>query len=133
MEKTKFVRFFRMLLCLVVIAGTLLAMTACGNKEKVAQGEKSVVITVVDDKGEKTDFTATTNGQYLIDALNEIKLVEGEEGDYGLYIKTVNGITADYDKDGAYWAFTKDGEMLMTGADSTPIADGEHYEITYTK
>ena len=60
-------------------------------------------------------------------------LVEGETGDYGLYIKVVDGLRADYDLDGAYWAISKDGEYLMTGADSTPIADGEHYELTYTK
>ena len=52
---------------------------------------------------------------------------------YGIYIKKVNGIRADYNLDGAYWNLTKNGEYLMTGADMTPIADGEHYEFTYTK
>ena len=28
---------------------------------------------------------------------------------------------------------TKDGEMLNTSADLTPIADGEHYELTLSK
>ena len=59
--------------------------------------------------------------------------VSGENGPYGLYIKTVDGITADYDSDGAYWAMYKDGEYLMTGAKDTKIAEGERYELVYTK
>ena len=51
----------------------------------------------------------------------------GDEGEYGLYVKTVNGITADYDKDGAYWAFYVNGEYASSGVDSTPIAEGESY------
>ena len=29
-----------------------------------------------------------------------------------------------------WWCFTKDGEDVMTGVDSTPVADGDHFEIT---
>ena len=47
--------------------------------------------------------------------------------------KFVNGILADYDVDGTYWGLTKDGEYVMSGADTTYIADGEHYELTKTK
>ena len=50
-----------------------------------------------------------------------------------VYIKSVNGITADYDVDRSYWAFNKNGEMMLTGVDMTNIADGEHYELVYTK
>ena len=60
-------------------------------------------------------------------------LVEGEEGAYGLYINSVNGIEASWDKDQAYWSVSKNGEMLMTGVDTTNIANGEKYELTYTK
>ena len=31
-----------------------------------------------------------------------------------------------------WWSFTKDGQMLETGVDTTPIADGDHFEITLT-
>ena len=79
------------------------------------------------------DFEIKTNAENLGDALLEAKLVEGEMGDYGLYIKSVNGIRADYELDGAYWSLSKGGEMLMTGASDTPIADGDTFELTYTK
>lgn len=93
----------------------------------------TITVTVTDDKGEAKDFEIKTDADNLGDALVANGLVEGDVGDYGLYIKVVDGLRADYDLDGAYWAISKDGEYLMTGADSTPIADGEHYELTYTK
>ena len=88
---------------------------------EVKAGEKSIVITI------KTDATI------LGDALLANNIVEGENAQYGLYIKKVNGIRADYDLDGAYWAITKNGEYMMTGVDSTEIKGGEHFELTYTK
>lgn len=93
----------------------------------------TITVTITYDKGESRDFEIKTDADNLGDALVANGLVEGETGDYGLYIKVVDGLRADYDLDGAYWAISKDGEYLMTGADSTPIADGEHYELTYTK
>jgi hypothetical protein len=62
-------------------------------------------------------------------ALLEVELIAGEDSQYGLYVKTVNGITLDYDKDGKYWAFYIDGEMAMSGVDSTDIAEGATYEF----
>ena len=44
-----------------------------------------------------------------------------------MYVKTVNGVTVDYDTDGKYWAFYIDDEYAMTGVDSTPITDGSSY------
>ncbi len=78
-------------------------------------------------------FTVKTDKETLAAALIEHKLIEGEEGPYGLYVKKVNGITADYDIDQSYWALYKNGVSSMAGVDSTPIADGEHYEFVYTK
>lgn len=101
-----------------------------GEDEKV--GAKTITVDVIDDKGETTTFTINTDAEFLSEALLDEKLIEGEDGPYGIYIKVVNGITADYDQNGAYWSLSKDGEYLMTGADTTPIADGEHYELTYT-
>ena len=78
-------------------------------------------------------FTINTDKETLGDALIEHDLISGEEGQFGLYIKKVNGITADYDVDASYWGFYKDGEYMLTGVDTTVIADGEHYELVYTK
>ena len=58
---------------------------------------------------------------------------EGEDGQYGLYVKTVNGITADYDVDGTYWAFYINGEYAMSGVDVTDIAAGSTYAFKVEK
>lgn len=102
--------------------------------EDTELGEGAVTVklkVIAEDKS--VTFTVHTDRDMLGTALTDNELVSGDESEYGLYIKFVNGIEADYDKDQAYWAISKDGEYLMTGADSTPIADGENYELTYTK
>lgn len=78
-------------------------------------------------------FTINTDETVVGKALIEHNLIAGDEGDYGLYVKTVNGMLADYDVDASYWAFYKDGEMMMTGVDMTEFENGAHYEMVYTK
>lgn len=96
------------------------------------EGEKTVFAEVI--AGDKSvTFTIHTDKDTLGDALTEHDLIKGEEGPYGLYVKKVNGIVADYDKNQAYWGFSKDGEGMLTGVDGQKIKDGEHYEIVYTK
>ena len=61
------------------------------------------------------------------EALLEEKLIDGEQGNYGLYIKTVNGILADYDVDGTYWGVYVNGESAVTGVDSIEVTEGATY------
>lgn len=96
------------------------------------EGAKTVTVKVVVE-GKSVTFTIKTDAETLGDALLAHNLIAGDEGQYGLYVKVVNGITADYDVDQSYWGFSKNGEYMMTGVDGTAIADGEAYELTYTK
>ncbi len=96
------------------------------------EGAKTVKVKVIAEDKSVT-FTVKTDAKTLGEALLAHGLIAGEEGQYGLYIKYVNGIRADYDLDKRYWNFTKNGEYMMTGADMTEIADGECYEFTYAK
>ena len=66
-------------------------------------------------------------------ALQELELIDGEEGQYGLYVTTVNGITVDYDKDGMYWAFYVNDEYAQTGVDATEIKEGDSYALKAEK
>lgn len=98
---------------------------------ELGEGEKTIQVEVkADDKS--ITFTVHTDKDTLGDLLVDNKLVEGENSTYGLMITKVNGIRADYNEDKAYWALYKDGEYSQTGADSTKVADGEHYELAYT-
>ena len=95
----------------------------------VGEGEKEFDFTVVDVEGNETEFEIHTDKEMVGEALEELELIAGEEGDYGLYVKTVNGITLDYDKDGKYWAFYINGEYASSGVDTTPITEGESYSF----
>lgn len=88
---------------------------------------------VVDKDGKETKFEIHTDKTTVGEALLELELIEGEEGAYGLYVKKVNGITADYDVDQTYWAFYINGEMAMTGVDATEVEAGAVYSFKVEK
>lgn len=83
----------------------------------VTAGEKSVVLTLSSDKNN------------LAQILLENALVEGEDGPYGLYVKKVNGILADYDVDQSYWSLYIDGKRADCGVSGVTVTDGGHYEL----
>ncbi len=98
----------------------------------LGEGEKSVAVEVkVEDKS--VTFTIKTDADTVGAALLEHDLIAGEDSQFGMYIKSVNGITADYDADQSYWSFWINGEYAMTGVDTTPITEGESYCLEYTK
>ena len=102
--------------------------------EDMTLGEGKTAIEVEVQAGEKAiTVTINTDAENLEDALTGVDLVQGDESEYGLYIKTVNGILADYDVDQSYWAINKDGEYMMEGANTAQIEDGERYQLVYTK
>ena len=98
----------------------------------LGEGAKTVQIEVTAE-GHSITVTVKTDEEILGRALLSLGLNEGEEGPYGLYIKRVNGIKADYDEDQSYWAFYQNGEYMMTGVDSTEIKGGEHFELVKSK
>ena len=69
------------------------------------------------------------DAEFLRGALEQEQLISGIEDQYGLYVLTVNGVTADESKQ-QWWCFTKGGEQIFTGVDATPIADGDTFEAT---
>ncbi len=99
---------------------------------ELGKGAKTVTVEVKAEEQAVT-FTINTDAKTLGEALIAHDLISGDEGTYGLYIKVVNGITADYDIDQSYWGFYSNGEMMMAGVDGTEINGGEHFELVYTK
>lgn len=133
----------------ILIIAAMCAFAACSdsqNKEEplststqtaeptqIGIGEKHFEFEAVDADNNSAVFTVYTDEETVGDALEKLGIISGEEGDYGLYVKTVNGITADYDADGTYWAFYSEGEYSQTGVDKTPITDGAHYAFKIEK
>ena len=117
----------------VLIAGMITAYSILS--QKAVEGQKIITVDVVMQDGVTTSYTIKTEEEYLrgaIDKDGQIKL-EGEDGEYGLYLKTVNGVTVSEDPTAQeWWCLTKNGETHMYGFDTTVIMDGEKYEITFT-
>lgn len=148
-------KLLSLILSTMLIVAMAFSMTACGDnntetpntegQSQVGSTENSTDVTVlgegeivfnfvvVDGEGKETSFEIHTDKTTVGDALLEVELIEGEEGDYGLYVKTVNGITADYDVDQTYWAFYINGEMAMTGVDATDVEAGATYSFKVEK
>lgn len=135
-------------LCMVLIAAMALFTAGCNggtdmgtpsgagtegtiqaDSGQLGEGDTKFTLTVVDREGSETRFEIHTDKKTVGEALVEIGLIAGEEGEYGLFVKTVNGITVDYDKDGAYWAFYVNDEYAMAGIDSTVITEGDSYSL----
>lgn len=99
---------------------------------EVGEGEKTFTLTVT--AGEKSvTLTVHTDEKTLADALVALELVEGEDSQFGLYVKKVNGILADYDVDSYYWNLLVDGEPSPVGASGVDVTDGARYEFRREK
>lgn len=99
----------------------------------LGEGNRVFMFTVVDGEGNESLFEIHTEKEIVGEALTELGLIEGEESEYGLFVKTVNGITADYETDGTYWAFYVNGSYAMSGVDTTVITEGEAYMFKVEK
>ena len=99
----------------------------------LGEGQTKFAFVVVDKDGNETNFEIHTDKEIVGEALLDLELIAGDDGEFGLYVKTVNGITADYDVDQTYWAFYVDGEYAMSGVDATTIEDGMTYAFKVEK
>lgn len=134
-------KILSMLVCVLLAAALALGTLGCTKAPEATEpsvvtmqdgatlgtGATAFTFTVVDTEGKETTVTIKTDKTTVGEALVELGLVAGEDSEFGLYVKTVNGITLDYDTDGKYWAFYIDGEYAMTGVDSTEITAGSVY------
>ncbi len=147
MQMTQVKKSLSLIVCTVLIAAMALSATGCTDSKEtnagldsteatmyadgseIGQGETSFTFTVTDGEGNEATYEINTDEETVGEALLALGLIDGEEGPYGLYVKTVNGITVDFDKDGKYWAFYVDGAYAQTGVDSTIIVEGSTYSF----
>ena len=154
-------RIYSWLLCMMLIVAMALMTVGCNTKSNnqpeavtqeaeenkpqeteegtaleaqvLGEGQTMFLFTVVDKDGNETNFEIHTDKETVGDALLELELIDGEVGEFGLYVKNVNGITADYDVDQTYWAFYVNGEYAMSGVDATTIEEGMTYAFKVEK
>lgn len=141
MKKTGLLKSLSLSVCIVLIAVMALFTTGCNDSKTVstpseAQGSSQTAeftFKVTDASGKETDFTISTDKKTVGEALLEENLIAGDDSEYGLYVKTVNGVTLDYDKDGMYWAFYENGQYASKGVDSTEVTAGAEYAFKAEK
>ena len=159
MKMTNAKKSLSFFLCIVLIAVMALFTTGCSdNKEtpetpdentsevssqtiedsvteesaeavEIGEGNTKFTFTVTHNDGSQKTFIVSTDKTKVGEALVDNGIIAGDEGPYGLYVKTVDGETLDYDKDGKYWAFYVDGAYGATGVDLTDITAGVSYEF----
>lgn len=112
----------------LVLAAALMACAYFMFMPKGTEGKKAIAVKIVNGDTEKT-VSLKTDEAYLRGALEGNGLIAGDESEYGLFVKTVDGYTVN-DANQEWWSFTCGGEFLTTGVDTTPIADGDSFEIT---
>ena len=151
MQKTQIKNLLSFLVCIVLIAAMALFASGCNDNTatnevssgvtqssdtqvtELGEGDTEFEFTVVYADGKETKFNISTNKKTVGEALLEQELIEGEDGPYGLYVKTVNGETHDYDVDGTYWSFYVNGEYATSGVDTTEIESGARYMFKVEK
>ncbi len=134
------------ILCMMLIVAMALFTVGCNKADDAAQagdvesnvtelgeGQTTFNFSVVDKDGNETKFVIHTDKETVGAALLDLGLIEGDEGDFGLYVKKVNGILADYDVDKTYWAFYINGEYAMSGVDVTDVTAGASYAFKVEK
>ena len=127
MKKKTLITLLSLLVVLCIGAGILIYVT----RPETSAGAKEIDIVVVHGDGSEKEFTYHTDEEYLGSVLLNEKLVEGETGEYGLFITSADGEEAD-PANQEWWCITKGGEQVNTGADTTPISSGDQFELTLT-
>lgn len=135
----------RMLALLLALLLSLGALAACRKEPPtglwnnatftedttLGDGEHTLSLSL-EMEGKIILLTIQTNAKNVKDALLENGLIEGEQQAIGYLMTHLNGVRADYEKDGAYWLFCQNGEALMYGIDSAAITGDVSYEFVYT-
>lgn len=144
MNKNSMRKLLSFVLCIVLIAAMALLATGCSDKKteeppkteateviEKGEGKTTFNLEVTDLDGKTTKFLIKTDKETVGAALLELKLIEESKKSPGMFV-VVNGISADYDKDGAWWAFNINGEMASEGANTTKIEPNATYSFVKT-
>ena len=162
MNKNSMKKLLSFILCIVLIAAMALFATGCSDNNDPTnnttpdstasepstsdstespippdvtvkgEGETSFYFNVTDLDGTVNKFLIKTDKATVGEALLEVGLITGDQSDYGLYVTSVNGVSADWSTENAYWAFYINSEYAQTGVDATDITAGATYEFVKT-
>lgn len=130
-KKKKIIAAIVVIAVIAVFAGVYAVFSPMAS-----QGTKSYTLEVVNKEGESKTYSGKTDAEYLSGLMDELAAegdfsYDGTTSEYGLYITTINGETADYNTDGAYWSIYVNGEYGSYGADAQTVTDGDAFKFAY--
>ncbi len=103
-------------------------------RPQAQEGMKHITIQIVYADGTTKTHEYDTNAEFLSEILLEKNLVTGYASEeYGFTIESVDGITLDWSKDGAYWALYEGDAYATTSAAGIALTDGGVYKLVYEK
>ncbi len=134
------------LILALVLCAAMTVIAGCGVKKSegpystriyksgtIGSGSTEFTLQIVDKDSKEVDLKVKTDEATVGAALLKLEVIAGDDSDYGLYVKCVNGTVADYDVDQTYWAFYINGEYAMTGVDATDVENGATYALKVEK
>ena len=124
----------KMILAVVVLALVVAVMAGVylTTRPEAVEGSKQVTILIVHKDGTEKKLEYGTDLEYLADLLLEKALVTGYASEeYGFTIESVDGVTADWAADSAYWALYEGEEYATTSAAGIVLTDGGVYKLVY--
>ena len=128
MKNKKLVIAAAALVLVIALMGSLYMM----NRPKAVEGGKQVSIVIVHKDGAEKKLEYATDLEYLADLLLEKELVTGYASEeFGFTIESVDGVTADWAVDSAYWALYEGDEYAVTSAAGIVLTDGGIYKLVY--
>ena len=106
---------------------TTTAASEAAKPIEIGEGATAFTFEITHMDDSQKVYAVKTDAETVGEALVALGLIAGENGAYGLYVKTVDGETVDYDTHQKYWAFYENGAMAMNGVDKTNVVAGAVY------
>ena len=116
----------------VAVIAAAMAVIYVATRPETTAGSKTFTVEVVHSDESKKTFTYQTDAEYLGEVLLAEGLIAGHDSQFGLYIDTVDGEDAVWEKDNSYWALYVGEEYAAQGIDQTPINHGDTFSLVYT-
>lgn len=124
----------KIILAVMALAAVIALMAGLyvTTRPEAQEGSKQVTVQIVHKDGTEKNLEFGTDHAYLADLLLEKELVTGYASEeYGFTIESVDGVTADWAADGAYWALYEGEDYATTSAAGIVLVDGGVYRLVY--
>ena len=124
----------KIILAVMALAAVIALMAGLyvTTRPEAQEGSKQVTVQIVHKDGTEKNLEFGTDHAYLADLLLEKELVTGYASEeYGFTIESVDGVTADWAADGAYWALYEGEDYATTSAAGIVLVDGGIYRLVY--